>query len=197
MVNAAAHLLGTDNTDDLGTNYLPHSSKKELIVHLNSFLLSEAHIKPTVIIIDDAQSMSVEAMEDLRLLSNLETDKEKLLQIVLVGQPELEDLISRREMRQLKQRISIKCRLENLTREEIAGYISRRLFIAGDKGSIRFTRGAMEQVYRKSNGIPRLINKICNYALMAGYVSNNFSIEQPHIKKALSEVGMLTFLLKE
>lgn len=174
--------------DDLGVTYPAESSKKELIDHLNEFLLSAPENRPTVIIIDDAQTMTLEALEDLRLLSNLETDKQKLVQMVLVGQLELSSTISDPKIRQLKQRVAISCQLEYLTKDEIEGYISRRLFIAGDKGYVRFTRRAIRLIYKASNGIPRLINKICDYALTAGYIANHFKIDHIDVKKALAEL---------
>ena len=179
--------------DDFGINYPANSTKKDLIDHVNHFLLSDTNARPVAIIIDDAQTLPVAALEDLRLLSNLETDKEKLLQMVLVGQPELIDLISRPEMRQLRQRTTIDCRLEFLTRDEIEGYISRRLFIAGDRGQVRFSRGAINLIYKSSRGIPRLINRVCDYALVAGYVANDFTIGPAHIRNALAEMGSLHF----
>ncbi len=179
--------------DDLGVDYLPDSSKKDLINHLNHFALSATKSRPVLIIIDDAQTMPVDAMEDLRLLSNLETDKEKLLQMVLVGQPELIELISRPEIRQLRQRVAINCHLDFLASQEVEDYIARRLFVAGDKGQIRFTSKAKKQIARVSSGIPRLINKICDYALISGYIANDFTIGPKHIKKALMELGDLDF----
>lgn len=175
--------------DDLQIEYAPDSSKKDLIDSLNSFLLSVAPTRPVVVIIDDAQTVPVDTLENLRLLSNLETDKEKLLQIVLVGQPELLDLISRPEVRQLKQRVAITCHLKYLAREEVGGYISRRLFIAGENGRISFSKKATKQIYNASNGIPRVINKICDYALTAGYISNDFTIGTRYVQKALQELG--------
>jgi type II secretory pathway predicted ATPase ExeA/cell division septation protein DedD len=177
--------------DDFGIKYSPDSSKKVLIEHLNHFLLSIAHTKPVVLIIDDAQTMSIEALEDLRLLSNLETDRAKLLQMVLVGQPELLDFISVPQMRQLRQRVAIQCHLEYLTREEVEGYIPRRLLIAGDKGHVRFTPRAIIKIFKASDGVPRLINKICDYSLTAGYVAEDFTIGPRYVKKALNEIGDL------
>ena len=179
--------------DDLGVGYAPGAAKKDLIDHLNRFALSATKTKPVAIIIDDAQTMPVDALEDLRLLSNLETDKEKLLQIVLVGQPELIELISRPEIRQLRQRVVINCHLEFLTPPEVEGYIARRLFIAGDKGQVRFTRKAKQLIAKASDGIPRLINKICDYALTSGYIANDFTIGPQHVKRALTELGDLDF----
>lgn len=179
--------------DDLGIDYPPDSSKKDLIDHLNRFSLSASETKPIVIIIDDAQTMPIDALEDLRLLSNLETDKEKLLQMVLVGQPELIDLISRPGIRQLRQRVVINCHLDFLKPHEVEGYISRRLFVAGDKGQIRFSPKAKQLIAKASNGIPRLINKICDYALTSGYISNDFTIGSKHVKNAIEELGNLDF----
>lgn len=174
--------------DDLGINSPAYASKKESLDLLNQFLLNVANEKPVVIIIDDAQTMTIEGLETLRLLSNLETDKEKLLQLVLAGQEELLDILSKQEIRQLRQRIAISCRLEVLRKSEIQGYISHRLFVAGDKGSIRFSAAAIKKIYQASRGIPRLINKICDCALSAGYVSNSPVIKKTHVRQALTEL---------
>lgn len=175
--------------DDLGVETAPGATKKALIDLLNRFALAASEARPVVIIIDDAQTMPIDTLEDLRLLSNLETDKEKLLQVVLVGQPELIGLISRPEMRQLRQRIVIACQLGLLSPPEIDGYIDRRLFVAGNKGQIRFTQKAKKQVAQASGGIPRLINIICDYALTAAYISNSFTIGPRHVKSAEKEIG--------
>ena len=175
--------------DDLSIAYAADSSKKDLIDQLNNFLLYRECNKPVVIIIDDAQTMSLDVLEDLRLLSNLETDKEKMLQMVIVGQPELEDHLSRPEMRQLRQRIFVNCRLEHLKPREVDNYIDRRLFIAGSSGQVQFGRGAKHLIAKKSRGLPRVINKICDYALTAGYVDDEFVIRRKHVKRALTELG--------
>ncbi len=174
--------------DDLGISYSKKASKKELIDALNTFFLSTDNNKPVVIIVDDAQTMHIESMEDMRLLSNLETDKEKLLQILLVGQPELLTQLSRPELRQLKQRVALTCRLDTLSRTEVEGYISRRLFVAGDKGHIRFRSDAIRRIFSISKGTPRLINRICDYALTAGYVADTHEISQGHVRKAVKEL---------
>ena len=174
--------------DDLGIAYPKEASKKELIDALNTFFLTSDSNKPVVIIIDDAQTMHIDSMEDMRLLSNLETDKEKLLQILLVGQPELLTQLSRPELRQLKQRVALTCRLDFLSRSEVEGYISRRLFISGDKGHIRFKSDAIRRIFSVSKGVPRLINRICDYALTAGYVADTHEISQGHVKKAVKEL---------
>lgn len=187
--------------DDLGIDYQENASKKELINTLNQFLLSTTNGKPVVIIIDDAQTMNIDALEDMRLLSNLETDKDKLLQILLVGQQELLNQLSQPEIRQLKQRVAITCRLKYLSRAEVDGYIARRLFVSGDKGHIRFNPNAIDLIYSVSNGIPRLINRICDYTLTAGYVSDAYDIKREHVKKAIRELKDLdldeTLFVKE
>ena len=175
--------------DDLGLQYIADASKKDLIDQLNNFLLYRDCNKPVVIIIDDAQTMPLEVLEDLRLLSNLETDKEKMLQILIVGQPELEDHLSRPELRQLRQRIFVNCRLEHLKPREVESYIDRRLFIAGSSGQVQFSRGAKRAIAKRSKGIARVINKICDYALTAGYVADEFVIRKKHVKRALTELG--------
>jgi general secretion pathway protein A len=179
--------------DDLGIAHSRQASKKDLIDRLNQFLLNRDRHRPIVMIIDDAQTMPVETLEDLRLLSNLETDKEKLIQMLLVGQPEIEDLLSLPEMRQLKQRIIVHCRLEHLKPHEVEGYINRRLFIAGSNGQIQFTSEAKRRIFRGSRGIPRMINKICDFALTAGYLSGEFIIRKKHVNSALRELGDLDF----
>ena len=175
--------------DDLGIQYASDGSKKDLIDQLNTYLLGRKSRKPVVIIIDDAQTMPMAALEDLRLLSNLETDKEKMLQVVIVGQPELDDLLSQPAMRQLRQRIFVNCRLDHLIPYEVESYIDIRLFIAGSNGQIQFTRAAKRAVARSSKGIPRMINKICDYALTAGYVTDESIIKKKHVKIALQEMG--------
>jgi general secretion pathway protein A len=185
-------LSGTDLLltilDDLGIDYPTNISKKYLLDHLNRFLLTVPEDKAVVIIIDDAQTMTMDGLENLRLLSNLETDKKKLLQLVLVGQQELLHLLSCPEMRQLKQRVSICCQLERITDMEMQGYISHRLFVAGDKGQINFSSGAIRKIYKASRGIPRLINIICDYTLTAGYISNSYTIKSAHAERAINEI---------
>jgi general secretion pathway protein A len=178
--------------DDLGLSYPQRSTKKQLIDKLNAFLLSPGRDQPTVLIVDDAQVTSCETLEQLRLLSNLETDKFKLLQIILVGQPELEDRLEQHDMRQLKQRISIHCRLDFLNPGEVGEYIARRLYCCGNKGSLRFTEKSVALIHRQSGGIPRIINCLCDYALVSGYVANDFTITPEHIHNAIRETGLRT-----
>ncbi len=175
--------------DDLGVASSDGATKKDLMDRLNAFLLGADRLKPVVIIIDDAQTMPMEALEDLRLLSNLETDKEKLLQMVLVGQPELLTTISKPELRQLRQRVAISCTLDYLKREEVSGYIERRMFVAGNKGQVRFTIASVDRIFKASAGTPRLINRICDYSLIAGYLANDHTIHKRYVIQALRELG--------
>lgn len=166
----------------------PGASKKTLIDHLHQHLFSLESNKTFVVIIDDAQTMPPETLEDLRLLSNLETDKHKLIQVVLSGQPELLDLLAGKELRQLKQRISIHCRLSTLSAAETDAYISQRLFVAGNQGQLRFTKNATQRVHAAAQGVPRLINTICDCALTAGYVRDSSVIDGSHVRLALDEL---------
>jgi len=175
--------------DDLGVASTVGATKKDLMDRLNAFLLGADRLKPVVIIIDDAQTMPIEALEDLRLLSNLETDKEKLLQMVLVGQPELFTTISKPELRQLHQRVAISCTLDYLKEEEVSGYIERRLFVAGNKGQVRFARASVDRIFKASSGTPRLINRICDYSLIAAYLGNDHTIHERYVIQALGELG--------
>lgn len=177
--------------EDLGLSPTKNASKKELIDQLNGYLLSVDPGRPVVILIDDAQTMPTTTLEALRLLSNLETDKRKMLQIILVGQSELIALLSRQELRQLKQRISIIARIDDLNCEEVESYIHCRLFIAGNKGQLKFSPKTIKRIHRFSNGIPRQINKLCDYALIAGFSDDASVILPKHLNKAMSEVADL------
>ena len=165
-----------------------NASKKTLIDRLHEHLLSRNQPPPFVVIIDDAQTMPPETLEDLRLLSNLETDKHKLIQVVLSGQPELIDHLDSTGLRQLKQRIATHCHLSALSAEETEAYIAQRLFVAGNQGQVCFSTDAKRRVYKASRGIPRLINKVCDYALIAGYVEDAQIINGHHVRQALSEL---------
>ncbi len=146
-------------------------AKDELIHVLNGFLLQRYQKGlNTILVVDEAHHLSPEILEEIRLLTNLETSQQKLLQIVLAGQPELDQKLDSHELRQLKQRIALRCHLEPLSPNETREYISRRLRIAGAPaaGEI-FSEPALEAVFRHSRGIPRVINTICENALLSGY----------------------------
>lgn len=184
----SGHELLAGILEDLGATPPPQATKKALIDQLNQRLLTDGANRPFVVIIDDAQTMPTETLEDLRLLSNLESDKRKLIQVVLSGQPELLDMLANDRLRQLRQRIAVHCRLNALTVQETAAYISRRLFVAGNTGQVAFSHSAMQLIHKRSGGIPRLINKICDFALTAGYVNDAPAIGPAHVNRALAEL---------
>jgi general secretion pathway protein A len=164
-----AELIGTI-LDDLGVERRGATTRGELMTMLSQYLLAAgSEGKTVVVILDEAQQMGVESLEQIRLLSNLETATRKLLQIVLVGQPELEEKLKLRELRQLDQRIAIRCYLGPLPRKETFRYIEHRLRVAGLPGALPFTHSAMTRIYRYSRGIPRVINLVCDRALMAAF----------------------------
>ena len=159
------------------------------IEKLNDFLLQKNQEGINVaILIDEAQDLSPQVMEQIRLLSNLETDQQKLIQIVMCGQPELEKRLSRPDLRQLRQRITVRYHIPPLTQDDTIMYIRHRLWVAGSDGSIVFEPGAVREVYKYSNGIPRLINAICDNALLAGYVEQTKIITARCIKKAIQQL---------
>ena len=162
--------FGVISRDELKAGRLARISKQELIDALYDFLLGLIPLKASaVLIIDEAQNLPLPVLEQIRILSNLETDKEKLLQIILVGQLNLGTLLRSPELRQLDQRVSIRYQLEPLDPEAVAAYVAHRLTIAGGSASVAFTAQALVEVHRLSGGIPRLINLICDRALLAGY----------------------------
>lgn len=165
-----------------------HTTKKDLYDTINAFLLRElAAAHNVVLIVDEAQSLEPAVLEQIRLLSNLETEKEKLLQIALVGQPELARLLNREDLRQLRQRISLRHHIPPLDAEEVGEYIHHRLQIAGDRGQIQWAPEALTLIYSYSRGIPRLINVICDKALLAGYVAETFVMNAMVIKRAIND----------
>jgi general secretion pathway protein A len=144
---------------------------EELVLSLSAFLVDRHQRKlSTLLVVDEAHHLSPELLEEVRLLTNLETTQQKLLQIVLAGQPELDEMLDSFELRQIKQRIALRCHLEPLSLDETRGYIQRRLQIAGVPPDITiFSEPATNAVFRHSNGFPRLINTICENALLSGY----------------------------
>ncbi len=160
-------------------------SRKERIDALNKlFIYYLSHGKNAVLIIDEAQNLSSPVLEQIRMLSNLETEKEKMLQIILVAQPELEQKLKSPELRQLNQRIAIRYHLSPLSRVELESYVYQRLNTAGAQGSITFSRSAFDEIYKFSKGTPRLINLLCDRSLLGGYVDQTHHIDKGIIKKA-------------
>lgn len=167
-------------------------SRKELVDELNRFLLAEHEAgRNVVVLIDECQNLALPVLEQLRMLSNLETEKEKLLQIVLVGQPELRAMLEIPELRQLAQRITVTYHLKPLTRQETTRYIRYRLAIASggaETDSVQFTGPALKRIYRYSEGLPRKINIVCDRALLIGYVRGSRKITESIVRNALEEI---------
>jgi len=164
---------------------------KDLIDRLNSFLIAKkAQGKNVILIIDEAQNLTTEVLEQLRLLSNLETSRDKLLQIILVGQPELGEKLDSHELRQLDQRITLKCQLIPLSYKEVQGYIQHRINIASRKAGIQFAGAAYRSIYHYSRGIPRLINIVCDRALLTAFVLDRQMISGKIAKAAIRELGV-------
>ncbi len=161
---------------------------KELVDLLNRYLLrTHAQGKRVVLIVDEAQNLSPEVLEQIRLLTNLETETQKLLQIILIGQPELRKLLAREDLRQLAQRVTGRYHLDPLSREETAAYVRHRLRVAGAGGDI-FTSRALREVYRISRGIPRVINIVCDRALLGAYTQDTHQVPATLVRRAGEEV---------
>jgi type II secretory pathway predicted ATPase ExeA len=166
----------------------PRTAKSQILLRLNQWLLERYRAGETaVLIIDEAQNLSPQVLEEIRLLTNLETSTEKLLQIILCGQPELEQKLNQAGLRQLRQRITLRCRTHALTQEETEGYVAERMRIAGADDSGIFSPETLERVYFYSRGIPRIINLLCEHALISGYVDQNRVIPRETIEDVARE----------
>jgi general secretion pathway protein A len=156
---------------------------------LNRYLLDQAAAgHDVVLLIDEAQDLEPELLEQVRLLSNLETDQRKLLQIVLIGQPELREKLNQRSLRQLRQRITVRYHLSPLNRFETERYITHRLRVAGANGRPTFSSWAIRRVQRYSGGVPRLINAVCDKALLYGYVNGTYELKARAVRQAIREL---------
>jgi general secretion pathway protein A len=161
----------------------------ELHAALNTFLLREnAAGRTVVLVIDEAQNLAIDVLEQIRLLSNLETETDKLIQIVLVGQPELGTLLEKQELRQLSQRITVRYHLQAMDAEDTAAYIEHRLGIAGWSRGHLFTPAAMKKIYQLTQGNPRMVNILCDRALLIGYADSIERIDLPEVRRASQEV---------
>ena len=165
--------------------------KTRMLKDLTNFLISEyAAGRRCILFIDEAQNLSPGLLEEIRLMSNLETDKSKLLQIVLVGQPELRQTIAQPEMRQLRQRINISCHLNALSREETEDYIFHRLEGAGNREAASFDSGTMDAIYGFSKGIPRLINIICDFLLLSAFADGTKKLSMALVRDVIGEMEL-------
>ncbi len=183
--------FGVISREEITTDRMADVTKQELIETLYGFLLSLIPLKASaVLIIDEAQNLPLPVLEQIRMLSNLETDKEKLLQIILVGQLDLKPLLRSPGMRQLDQRVSIRYELEPLDAETVAAYVTHRLTIAGGGGAVAFTAKALEQVHSWSGGIPRLINLICDRALLAAFSTRSNRVTPEMVAHAAGNLDL-------
>lgn len=164
--------------------------KLDLQRDLNDFLIAQyaAGIRP-ILIIDEAQNLPPEALEEIRLLSNLEAADSKLLQIVLIGQPELQETLDQHSLRQLRQRIGVSCHLGALSAEEIADYVFYRLEKAGNRQAVTFEDGAFDIIHRYSGGIPRLVNRICDFLLLAAFGEEIRHLPLDLVREVAEECG--------
>jgi general secretion pathway protein A len=180
LMKAIAHEFG------LPVNGL---DRLDTVAVINQFLLQQVEDgKDTVLIIDEAQDLTDELLEQVRLLSNLETDNRKLLQIVLMGQPELRDRLNNPRLSQLRQRITVRYHLLPLSRQEVNQYVQHRIHLCGGNGTPAFTAPALWRVYNYSKGIPRLVNAICDKALLAGFVAQQDRIGYRLVNHAVHEL---------
>jgi general secretion pathway protein A len=174
--------------DELGIKYNAEDTK-DLIDKLNAFLIrKKARHEKAILLIDEAQNLSRNVLEQLRLLSNLETNQEKLLQIILVGQPELGEILDAHELRQLSQRITLRYNLSPLDQKETAAYIRYRINIASQNAEIKFSRSALRQIYKYSRGIPRVINIACDRSLLTAFGRNRHIISGSIVRDTIKEL---------
>ena len=183
--------FGVVSIDDVKSGRLTGASRPELSYSLYDFLRSLVPLQAfAVIIIDEAQNLPVPLLEEIRILSDLEAP-EKLLQVVLVGQLELQAKLKLPEMRQVDQRVSVRCELRPMSRNVVTGYITHRIDVAGGGSDrVEFSSEAIDEIYRVSDGVPRLVNLICDRALHHGYLERSARIQSPHVVRATVDLGL-------
>ena len=185
-------LSGDELMKAIATEYgldVKGKDRLETMATISDYLLRQTLAgKETVLIVDEAQNLTEELLEQVRLISNIETDDRKLLQIVLMGQPELRERLNSHKLRQLRQRITVRYHLNPLTRTEVGQYIQHRLALAGSPGNLTFTAPAVWRVFSYSKGIPRLVNALCDKALLAGYVKRSHRINYRLVGRAIREL---------
>jgi general secretion pathway protein A len=177
---------------ELGETKLARS-QVDLVSQMNRVLLERIERgRDIVLIIDEAQNLSFEVLEQVRLLSNLETDKQKLLQIVLMGQPELKEVLARDELRQLRQRILVHYELHPLSHHDMIHYIQHRLTLAGSTGRPSFTPWALRAIHKASRGIPRIVNNLCDKSMLSAYIRESDEVNFWDARRAIREMETLT-----
>lgn len=168
-------------------------SQADLVAQMNRVLLERIHRgRDIVLIIDEAQNLTFDVLEEIRLLSNLETDQQKLLQIVLMGQPELKEVLAREELRQLRQRILVHYELHPLTLSEMQLYIQHRLTLAGSTGRPSFTPWAFRALHKGSKGIPRVVNNLCDKSLLSAFIRESDEVTYWDVRRAIRDTSNLT-----
>ncbi len=171
--------------EDFGIS-TPGKTRAQRLFALNHFLIERRRAGQTAaVIVDEAQNLSPANLEHLRLLSNFETPTGKLLQIVLVGQPELREKLLRPELRQLRQRIGMRCAIRPLTADETREYIQSRIRVAGGADTRLFSDAAVERIAAYTNGIPRLVNILCDHCLLMGYTEQTRRVERPMVERGI------------
>jgi general secretion pathway protein A len=177
--------------DEFGISYPSDTSgRKSFVTRIHDYLLDvHAGGRRAILIVEEAQNLSTEVLEQIRLLTNLETNEYKLLQIIMIGQPELRDKLAQPELRQLSQRITARYHLGPLSKNEISEYVSFRLSTAGLKHSQLFPPRTLKKLYRLSGGVPRLINAICDRALLGAYVQKQDRVDVKTLTTAAREVS--------
>ncbi|MFH1771742.1 MAG: AAA family ATPase [Candidatus Omnitrophota bacterium] len=179
--------------DDLDVPFSQRSTKIKLLTELNGYLLKQASLGcNVVVVIDEAQNLSVQSLEEVRMLSNLETEKEKLLQIILLGQPRLRQVLAQDVLTQLTQRIAVYYHIKPLTKDESLGYINHRLKVAGANGNVIFSGEALNKIYIGSEGIPRRINTICDRAMLTGFIREKDLIDEGIVDEVIEEFEGIT-----
>lgn len=174
--------------EDFGIK-VKNPTKLSIFRALNAFLIKQLKRGYNVVlVIDEAQNMTVDVLEQIRMLSNLETENEKLFEIILVGQPELEQKLKLPQLRQLRQRISVSYNIKPLMSSEIGPYVYHRLNVAGSKGDIFFTADAIENVYEYSKGTPRLINLVCDKSMLKAYIMETKTITKDMVRESISDL---------
>ncbi len=173
---------------DFGLAIKP-KTKINILSELNRYLIEQLKLGfNVVLIIDEAQNLRAAQLEQIRLLSNLETNKEKLIQIILVGQPELKEKLNSPGLEQLRQRIAVRYHILPLDKTEVDDYIYHRLGVAGSDGNIQFEPDSISEIFDYSGGIPRLINLVCDRALLLAFVMNTKNISMDMIKRSVEEI---------
>ena len=190
------HLTAKDlvasTLDELEIPYRPDSTKTQLISRLNEYLVEQLRSNCNVVLlIDEAQNLKPNVLEEVRMLSNLETETEKLIQLVLMGQPELKSKLWLRGLEQLRQRVTLHFHLTPLDRQETAAYISHRLHVAGANGTPIFAPSTVTKIFEYTHGVPRLINSLCDRALLTGYVNETKLIGPEVIEEVARELPAL------